>query len=85
MKKISRRSFLAAAAVSAAALALTACGGSVALSLPSPSPAVTPLPKGEAFASGQTERFCIYTSLSSFILHNCLQFGFNLMEFLHNT
>ena len=27
MKKISRRSFLAAAAVSAAALALTACGG----------------------------------------------------------
>ena len=28
MKKISRRSFLAAAAVSAAALALTACGGS---------------------------------------------------------
>ena len=43
------------------------------------------LPKGEAFASGHTERFCIYTSLSSFILHNCLQFGFNLMEFLHNT
>ena len=33
----------------------------------------------------QTEMFCIYTSLSSFILHNCLQFGFNLMEFLHNT
>ena len=64
---------------------LSPCGGSVALSLPSPSPAVTPLPKGEAFASGQTERFCIYTSLSSFILHNCLQFGFNLMEFLHNT
>ena len=30
MKKISRRSFLAAAAVSAAALALTACGGSSA-------------------------------------------------------
>ena len=28
MKKISRRSFLAAAGVSAAALALTACGGS---------------------------------------------------------
>ena len=28
MKKITRRSFLAAAAVSAAALALTACGGS---------------------------------------------------------
>ena len=27
MKKISRRSFLAAAGVSAAALALTACGG----------------------------------------------------------
>ena len=33
----------------------------------------------------QTERFCIYTLFSSFILHNCLQFGFNLMEFLHNT
>ena len=29
--------------------------------------------------------FCIYTSLFGFILHNCLQFGFNLMEFLHNT
>ncbi|MFR6699035.1 MAG: twin-arginine translocation signal domain-containing protein [Faecalibacterium sp.] len=28
MKKITRRSFLAAAGVSAAALALTACGGS---------------------------------------------------------
>ena len=29
--------------------------------------------------------FCIYTSFFGFILHNCLQFGFNLMEFLHNT
>ena len=34
MKKISRRSFLAAAAVSVAALALTACGGSAPLLLP---------------------------------------------------
>ena len=34
MKKISRRSFLAAAGVSAAALALTACGGSSSTAAP---------------------------------------------------
>ena len=33
MKKISRRSFMAAAAVSVAALALTACGGALLLLL----------------------------------------------------
>ena len=39
MKKISRRSFLAAAGVSAAALALTACGGSSKSTAASTAPA----------------------------------------------
>lgn len=47
MKKISRRSFLAAAGVSAAALALTACGGSSKSTAASTAPAAStaaPLP-----------------------------------------
>ena len=41
MKKISRRSFLAAAGVSAAALALTACGGSSNSTAASTAPAAS--------------------------------------------
>ena len=41
MKKITRRSFLAAAGVSAAALALTACGGDKAASTPASSAAAS--------------------------------------------
>lgn len=44
MKKINRRSFLAAAGLTAAALALTACGGS-ASSTASSAQAVQPLPR----------------------------------------
>lgn len=53
MKKISRRSFLAAAGVSAAALALTACGGSgnsTAASTAS-SAAASTAPAGDAAAA----------------------------------
>ena len=53
MKKISRRSFLAAAGVSAAALALTACGGS-SNSTPAStatSAAASPAPAGDAAAA----------------------------------
>lgn len=50
MKKISRRSFLAAAGVSAAALALTACGGS------SNSTAASTAPASSTAASAYTHR-----------------------------
>ena len=53
MKKISRRSFLAAAGVSAAALALTACGGSGNSTAASPanSAAASTAPAGDAAAA----------------------------------
>ena len=53
MKKISRRSFLAAAGVSAAALALTACGGSGSSTAASTasSAAASPAPAGDAAAA----------------------------------
>ena len=50
MKKISRRSFLAAAGVSAAALALTACGGSKSTSTAA-STAASTAPAGDATAA----------------------------------
>ena len=50
MKKISRRSFLAAAGVSAAALALTACGGSKSTSTAA-STAASTAPAGDAAAA----------------------------------
>ena len=50
MKKISRRSFLAAAGVSAAALALTACGGS-GNSTAASSAAASTAPAGDAAAA----------------------------------
>ena len=52
MKKISRRSFLAAAGVSAAALALTACGGSKSTaSSTAASAAASTAPAGDAAAA----------------------------------
>ena len=53
MKKISRRSFLAAAGVSAAALALTACGGSGSSTAASTasSAAASTAPAGDAAAA----------------------------------
>ena len=52
MKKISRRSFLAAAGVSAAALALTACGGSKSTATSTAaSAAASTVPAGDAAAA----------------------------------
>ena len=51
MKMISRRSFLAAAGVSAAALALTACGGSSNSTAASTSTAASAAPAGDAAAA----------------------------------
>ena len=50
MKKISRRSFLAAAGVSAAALALTACGGSSNSTAASTAPAASTAASASAAA-----------------------------------
>ena len=51
MNMISRRSFLAAAGVSAAALALTACGGSSNSTAASTSTAASAAPAGDAAAA----------------------------------
>ena len=69
MKKISRRSFLAAAGVSAAALALTACGGSGNSTAASTatSAAASTAPAGDAAAAASDPKVTLVNALDTIV------------------